>query len=88
MSSEDVEKARAQVQPQTFAGASLVFSVLGGLACVVAGIYLASVDAVDSSSLGQVLANGIGWYCIGRGLFMMATPFQLRGAVNHLRRSH
>ena len=68
---------------QSFAVTSLVFCVIGGIASVGAGIYLANLTAASSNNMLQAIANGVGWYCIGKGIFMMASPFQLRGAAYH-----
>ena len=84
MTSETTQTTNAPATPQSFAMTSLFFCVIGGLVSVGAGIYLASLDAASSNSMFEAIANGMGWYCIGKGIFMMASPFQLRGAAYHL----
>lgn len=70
-------------QPE-FATVSAVFSVVAGLIAIGAGIYLANLDSSSGNSLIAAGENGIGWYCIAKGLFMAASPFELRGAVRTL----
>lgn len=52
---------------------SKVFKIIAGAVSIGAGLYLAGTTAQGSNSMLQVLANGIGWYCIGRGIFMIAS---------------
>lgn len=53
------------------------FTNIAGLISILAGIYLASTQAAGSNSLMQTLINGIGWYCIARGIFMMSSTATL-----------
>ena len=80
MSSANPGKSVAPVQ--NFSGASRFFCVIGGIAAIFGGISLAFLKAAGENSLPEAIANGIGWYCIGKGIFMIASPFQLKGAVN------
>jgi len=73
----------APKQPE-FAMFSAFLSVVAGVVAIGAGIYLAGLDSVGGNSLMAAGENGIGWYCIAKGLYMAASPFQLRGAVRHL----
>lgn len=43
--------------------------VVGGIISIAGGIWLLSLRAVSANSLLASMANGIGLYCIGRGLF-------------------
>jgi len=45
---------------------------LGGAVCIVGGLYLVSIKAVENNIM-VMLANGIGVYCIGKGLYAIAT---------------
>jgi hypothetical protein len=63
---------------------SRFFCGLGGLVAIFAGLSLAFVKAAGENSMLQLIANGMGWYFVGKGLFMMGAAFQLKGAVNHL----
>lgn len=84
MATEATNAEKAPKEQQSFAITSLVFCILGGIVCIGAGIYLASLNSVGSNSMFEAIANGMGWYCIGKGLFIAASPFQLRGAAYHL----
>lgn len=86
MATETIQAEQAPKEQQSFAVASLIFCILGGIVSIGAGIYLAGLSSVNSNSMFEAIANGIGWYCIGKGLFMMASPFQLRGAAYSLLR--
>lgn len=50
---------------------------LAGLVCIGAGVYLLTLRARASDSLIQALANGVGVYCIGRGLGLIASTGML-----------
>lgn len=84
MTSETSQTGQAPQRRQSFAVTSLIFCVIGGIVSVGAGIYLANLKAASSDNLFAAIANGIGWYCVGKGIFMMASPFQLRGGAHHL----
>jgi hypothetical protein len=42
-------------------------------ACIAAGVYLLSTQAVAENSFLEVLAHGIGIYFIGKGVFIWST---------------
>lgn len=67
-----------------FGGLSRWTCVFGGLVAIGGGVSLASLRAASDNSLFEAIANGIGWYCIGKGIFMMAIPFQAKGAIARL----
>lgn len=71
-----------QAASNNFSNASRFFCILGGIAAIFGGLSLAFLKAVGENSLPEAIANGIGWYCIGKGIFMIASPFQLKGAVD------
>lgn len=50
-----------------------ILTIISGLISIFAGIYLASTRAAGSNSLLETLINGIGWYCIARGLYMISS---------------
>jgi len=56
--------------------------VVGGLVAIVAGCKLAMLEAASENSLVSATANGLGWYCIGRGIFMIGAPFHTRRDVD------
>ena len=70
---------------KNFSKTSRFFCVLGGIFAVIGGLSLALLTAAGENSLPQAIANGIGWYCIGKGVFMIASTYQFKGAVNFLR---
>ena len=69
----DYERKRAG----RYGGAQALCSI-GGLVVIAAGIKLSMLEAESANSLLAAVANGIGWYCIGRGIFMIAASFQAR----------
>ena len=77
MSEPDAVRAEAP----SWGGASLVFCIVGGIVAIGGGLNLVGLKAAGENSMIEAIAHGIGWYCIGKGLFMIASPFQLRGAV-------
>lgn len=60
------------------------FSIIGGIIAIFGGLSLVGLKAAGENSMIESIANGMGWYFIGKGLFMMATPFQVRGAIDRL----
>lgn len=69
-----------------FGGWSRFACVAGGIVAIGGGISLAGLRAASENNLFAAIANGIGWYCIGKGIFMVAVPFQAKGAVLRLLR--
>lgn len=63
---------------------SFIFSIIGGAVSIFGGITLATLKAQGDASLLEALANGIGFYCIGKGIYMIAMVFQLREAEKSL----
>lgn len=65
---------------------ALVFAVIGGAVAIAAGLYLCAVDSEVPGSLAAHVAHGVGIYCIGRGIYMIASPFLFRSGVGRLNR--
>ncbi len=60
------------------------FCIASGVIAIFGGLSLVGLKAAGANSMIESIANGMGWYFIGKGLFMMATPFEIRGAVSRL----
>jgi len=54
---------------------SILFCVLGGAVAIFGGLSLTFISAAGENSMPEAIANGIGLYCIGKGIFMIASPF-------------
>ena len=78
----NTDQANPSAITTNFSSASRFFCILGGIAAIFGGLSLAFLRASGENSLLEAIANGIGWYCIGKGIFMIASLFQLKGAVN------
>ena len=52
---------------------SKILTIISGLISIFSGIYLAGTRAAGSNSLMETLIIGIGWYCIARGIYMIAS---------------
>ncbi len=63
----------ASAESDLWGNASRVFGVIGGLISTIGGIYLLLTKAAGENSLIEVIAHGIGIYCLGRGLFMISS---------------
>jgi len=63
---------------------SKIFAIIGGVVCIVGGISLAGLKAQGSNSMLESIANGMGFYFVGKGTYMIAMVFQLRTAVANL----
>jgi hypothetical protein len=66
--------------------ATRIVGVVGGAVAIFGGITLLGLKAAGESSLIEALAHGIGIYCIGRGLFMIAATGNFKAAVDFLAR--
>lgn len=67
-----------------FGGSSRFFCIVGGVVAIGGGISLAGLRAASENNLLAAIANGIGWYCIGKGIFMIAMAFQVKEGVLRL----
>jgi hypothetical protein len=54
---------------------SKFFCILSGIIAIFAGVSLASVNAVSQNSLVSAIANGMGWYFISKGMYMIASLY-------------
>ena len=61
------------------------FCILGGIVVIFAGISLAGLRAADSNSMIGSIANGMGWYFIGKGIFMIAMAINFQDALRLIR---
>lgn len=57
----------------------MIGSIIGGVICIIGGLWLFTVRAVGAQSMMQALANGIGVYCIGKGVYIISQAVQLNG---------
>jgi hypothetical protein len=80
MAAENTVVANAE----SWGGVSRWFTIIGGIIAIFGGLSLVGLKAAGANSMIESIANGMGWYFIGKGLFMMATPFQVRGAIDRL----
>jgi len=55
----------------------MIGSIIGGLFCIFAGLYLATLKAAASNSLIQYIANGMGVYFIGKGIYIISFSIQV-----------
>lgn len=63
---------------------SQIFNIISGVIAIFAGIYMASAKSVGANSLIESLINGIGWYCISRGMFMISSTASLSNMMSYL----
>jgi hypothetical protein len=62
----------------------MIGGIIGGIVCICGGIYLASIKAAAVNSIIESLANGIGWYCMGKGICLISQAIQLSRIGNLL----
>lgn len=65
---------------------SRVLAVIGGAVTILGGLTLLGLKAASENSLIEAVAHGIGIYCIGKGLFMMAAVVNFKAAVDFVTR--
>lgn len=49
----------------------MIASIFSGIICMIGGLLLLSIKEAGSQSLLGVIANGIGIYCIGKGIYVI-----------------
>lgn len=72
--------------PDGWGTVSRVACVIGGLIAMWGGVSLLAVKAVGNNSLMEAIANGLGAYCLGKGIFMIAIAVNFKAAVQAIRR--
>jgi hypothetical protein len=68
----------------TWANPSKVFAIIGGVVCIFGGLSLVGLKAAGANSMIESIANGMGYYFIGKGIYMIAIVLQFRTAVQKL----
>ncbi len=68
----------------TWANTSKVFAIIGGVVCIFGGLSLVGLKAAGANSMIESIANGMGYYFIGKGVYMIAIVLQFRTAVQKL----
>lgn len=68
----------------SWAKTSKVFAIIGGLVCIFGGIGLIGLKAAGANSMIESIANGMGYYFVGKGVFMIAIVLQFRTALQRL----
>jgi hypothetical protein len=78
------QKRQAADLVDTWGNASRAICVISGGIAIIGGVNLVMLKSAGENSMIEAIANGMGLYFIAKGTFMMAIPFQVRGAVAHL----
>ena len=68
----------------TWANPSKVFAIIGGAVCIFGGLSLVGLKAAGANSMIESIANGMGYYFIGKGMYMIAMVMQFRTAIQKL----
>jgi hypothetical protein len=68
----------------SWANTSKVFAVIGGVICIFGGLSLVGLKAQGANSMIESIANGMGYYFIGKGMYMIAMVMQFRTAIQKL----
>ncbi len=68
----------------SWANTSKVVAVIGGVICIFGGLSLVGLKAQGANSMIESIANGMGYYFIGKGIYMIAIVLQFRTAVQKL----
>jgi hypothetical protein len=55
----------------------MIGSIIGGMFCIIAGLWLFSVKEDGSPSWLVPISKGIGFYCIGKGVYIIFQGVQL-----------
>jgi len=76
----------AKDPPIVWGSISRGFCIFGGVIAIFGGISLAGLSAGGDNSMMEAIANGIGYYCIGKGTFMIALTLNAREAIQLIKR--
>ena len=68
----------------TWGNASRAFCIISGGIAIFGGFNLVMLKSAGENSMIEAIAHGMGLYFISKGIFMIAIPFQVRGAVARL----
>jgi len=68
----------------TWGNASRAFCIISGGIAIFGGVNLVMLKSAGENSMIEAIAHGMGLYFISKGIFMIAIPFQVRGAVARL----
>jgi len=61
------------------------FCILGGAIAIIGGLRLVGLKAQGENNMLEAIANGIGYYCLGKGIFMIAISINVREALRVIR---
>jgi ribosomal protein L40E len=65
-----------------------VFSLIAGAISICAGLFLVSTRAAGSNSMIEVLAHGMGWYFVARGVYMLGPAKGLTASMRSFFKLH
>lgn len=65
-----------------------VFSLIAGAISICAGLYLVATRAAGSNSMIEVLAHGMGWYFVARGVYMLSPAKGLTTSMRNFFKLH
>jgi vacuolar-type H+-ATPase subunit I/STV1 len=54
----------------------MIGAIVSGVISVLAGLFLAATKSRGADNIMEIMANGIGWYFIARGIYMISTSMQ------------
>ena len=78
------QKRQAADLVDTWGNASRVFCIISGGIAISNGVNLVMLKSAAENNMIEAIAHGMGLYFIGKGIFMIAIPFQVPGAVARL----
>lgn len=85
-SAPQVDRGAVVVGDQGWGVPSRVLGIMGGSISMFGGFTLLGLKAASESSLIEAIAHGIGIYCIGKGVFMIAAVTNLKAAIDFVAR--
>lgn len=62
----------------------MIAPIISAVISIFSGIYLTSVQAVGPNSIMQMIANGMGWYCIAHGIYMISAARKAKAILTSL----
>ena len=54
----------------------MIGAIISGVISVLAGLFLAATKSRGADSIMEIMANGIGWYFVARGIYMISMARQ------------
>jgi ribosomal protein L40E len=67
---------------------SRIFCLVAGAISILAGLFLITTRSAGANSMIEVLAHGMGWYFVARGVYMLAPSTGVTASMRQFFKLH